>query len=208
MKKNIHIIYQIIFAALALFGVFVEVVIRSGIIKGANMMSYFTIQSNLIIAVTYILNIIFYKKDFQWINALKSCSLLWILITGLVFHFMLSKFHKPEGIFAYSNFILHYASPVGMLLNWLIFEKKGGYKYRYFLYWVAYPIFYVIVSQFRALIDGFYPYWFVNPTKPYPDGAGSGLNVVIITAVLAVIFCVIGAILVFFDNRLKSKVSI
>ncbi|HNZ28219.1 MAG TPA: Pr6Pr family membrane protein, partial [Spirochaetota bacterium] len=64
-------------------------------------------------------------------NALKSCALLWILITGLVFHFMLSKFHKPEGIFAYSNFILHYASPVGMLLNWLIFEKKGGYKYRY-----------------------------------------------------------------------------
>jgi len=208
MKRNIHIIYQIVMIVLALFGVIVEVVIRSGISKGANMLSYFTIQSNLIIAATYILNIIFYKKNVQWMNALKSCALLWILITGVVFHFMLSKFYKPEGVFAYSNFILHYVSPVGMLLNWLVFEEKGGYKYRYFLFWVAYPILYVIVSQFRALIDGFYPYWFVNPTKPYPDGAGSGLNVVIITAVLAVVFCAIGAVLVFIDNRLKTKASV
>ncbi|HNZ28100.1 MAG TPA: Pr6Pr family membrane protein [Spirochaetota bacterium] len=208
MKKNIHIIYQVVFAALALFGVIVEVVIRAGISKGANMLSYFTIQSNLIIAATYILNMITSGKNVQWMSALKSCALLWILITGVVFHFMLSKFYKPEGIFAYSNFILHYVTPVGMLLNWLIFEEKGRFKYSFSIFWVLYPILYVIISQFRAILDGFYPYWFINPTKPYPDGAGSGLNVVIITAVLAVVFCVIGVILVFIDNRLKNKVAV
>ncbi len=205
MKKKSHIIFQILLVSAAAAGVGLEIFFQTGPNSGFNLLSYFTIQSNLIVAVTLALNI-FYRNDVPgWLKVLKSGAAIWILVTGLVFHFLLSQIYHPAGILMFSNILLHYIVPIGVQLNWLIFEEKDTYRHKFTFIWIGYPTLYAFASLLRAKIDGFYPYWFINPTKNYPDGAGSFTNVLIVIAVLAVVFSFIGNLLVLLDRRMKKR---
>ncbi len=204
MKKNFHLIFQLFIISAAVTAVCVEIILQKGPNTGLNLLSYFTIQSNIIVAVTLALNVYYRTNTPGWLIVLKSGAAIWILVTGLVFHFLLSQVYHPVGIFMFSNILLHYVVPIGVQLNWLIFEEKGTYRHRFTFIWIGYPTIYAFASLFRAKIDGFYPYWFVNPTKNYPDGAGSFVNVLIVIFVLAVVFSIIGNLLVLIDRQLRK----
>jgi hypothetical protein len=191
-------------SAFAFTGVILEIIFQQGPNTGLNLLSYFTIQSNLIVGSALAFNVYYRSETPQWLNILKSGALIWILVTGLVFHFLLSQLYHPVGIPAYSNIILHYIVPAAVLFNWIIFEIKGTLRHSFTFIWIGYPSVYALLSLLRGLADGFYPYWFVNPWKPYPDGAGSLLNVVIVVIVLAVIFSIIGNLLVLLDRFMKK----
>ena len=202
MKKQVHLLFQIILICAAVAGVVLQIVFQEGPNFNLNSLSYFTIQSNLIVAVALSLNIYYRTNPPGWLAALKSGASIWILVTGLVFHFLLSQVYHPVGILMIANILLHYIVPVGVQLNWLIFEVKGTYRHKYTFLWIAYPTLYAFISLLRAKIDGFYPYWFLNPTKNYPDGAGSFVNVLIVIALLALVFSIIGNLIVVIDRRL------
>jgi hypothetical protein len=204
MKKQIHLLFQIILICAAVAGVVLQIVFQEGPNFNLNSLSYFTIQSNLIVAVALSLNIYYRACPPEWLAALKSGAAIWILVTGLVFHFLLSQVYHPVGILMIANILLHYIVPVGVQLNWLIFEVKGTYRHKYTFLWIAYPTLYAFISLLRAKIDGFYPYWFMNPTKNYPDGAGSLVNVFIVIALLALVFSIIGNLIVLIDRRLEK----
>jgi hypothetical protein len=149
-----------------------------------------------------------YGKDSpHWLSVLKSGALLWILVTGLVFHFMLSHLYHPSGILLFSNIILHYFVPSGMLINWLIFEEKGTFRHKYTFLWIAYPCIFTVLSLIRGRIDGFYPYWFVNPVQEFPQGAGSLFNVMIVVIILSAVFAAAGNLIVFLDKYLGKNNS-
>jgi len=204
MKKKFHIVFQLLISLSAFAGVIIEIVFQQGPHTGLNILSYFTIQSNLIVATAFAFNVYFRSETPAWVNILKSGALIWILVTGLVFHFLLSQLYNPVGIPAYSNIILHYIVPIAVLLNWIIFENKGALRHSFTFIWIGYPSVYAFLSLLRGMVDGFYPYWFVNPGKPYPDGAGSLLNVLIVVIILAVIFSIIGNLLVLLDRFFKK----
>ena len=204
MKKQIHLLFQLIIICAAAAGVVLQIIFQKGPNSGLNLLSYFTIQSNLIVAVTLSLNIYYRTNPPEWLTVLKSGAAIWILVTGLVFHFLLSQVYHPVGILMFSNILLHYIVPVGVQLNWLIFEVKGTYRHKFTFIWIAYPTLYAFISLLRAKIDGFYPYWFLNPTKNYPDGAGSFVNVLIVIALLALVFSIIGNLIVLIDRYLKK----
>jgi hypothetical protein len=204
MKKNIHLLFQVILICAAVAGVALQIIFQEGPTFSLNSFSYFTIQSNLIVAAALSLNIYYRANPPGWLAALKSGAAIWILVTGLVFHFLLSQFYHPVGILMLSNILLHYIVPAGAQLNWLIFEVKGTYQHKFTFIWIAYPTLYAFISLLRAKIDGFYPYWFLNPTKNYPDGAGSFINVLIAIALLALVFSIIGNLIVLIDRRLEK----
>ena len=204
MKKQIHLLFQILLICAASAGVVLQIVFQKGPNSGLNLLSYFTIQSNLIVAVALSLNIYYRANPPGWLAALKSGAAIWILVTGLVFHFLLSKVYHPVGILMFANILLHYIVPAGAQINWLIFEVKGTYRHKFTFIWIAYPTLYAFLSLLRAKIDGFYPYWFMNPTKNYPDGAGSLVNVLIVIALLALVFSIIGNLIVLIDRRLEK----
>ena len=87
MKKQIHLLFQIILICAALAGVVLEIIFQKGHNSGLNLLSYFTIQSNLIVAVALSLNIYYRANPPGWLAALKSGAAIWILVTGLVFIF-------------------------------------------------------------------------------------------------------------------------
>lgn len=167
-----------------------------------NLFSYYTIQSNLLVAVAMVFSITALVKnqaDSSLLVIFKSGTVLWILVTGIVYHLLLSRLVHFQGLMAFAVLSLHYFTPLGMVINWLVFEKKGRYRYIFTLYWLSYPLLYLLGSWLRGWLTGFYPYWFINPTQPYPEGAGSMGTMLMIVGGLFLGFYLIGLLIVFMD---------
>jgi hypothetical protein len=204
MKSTVYKIFQVTVSSLAIVSLLINIFWENGFTINFNVMSYFTLQSNLAVAVVLLLAFFQGNSQKRWLIMLTHGSSIWILVTGVVYHFLLSDTHQPEGIFIATNIIMHYLVPASMIINWIVFCKKGLLKHSFNGIWVGYPIVYSIISLIRGTIDGFYPYWFLNPVKEYPDGAGSILGVLLVTLALVVIFSVIGHIWVLLDRQIKK----
>jgi hypothetical protein len=214
-RKGWAIAFQSLILLFCIVGIAILLFDSKSISGALNMFSYYTIQSNLLVAAAMVLGIWGLAKgheDSSLFVIFKSGAMLWILVTGIVYHLMLSGLWHPGGLTAFANLLVHYCTPLGMLLNWLIFEKKGRYRYVFSFYWLSYPFLYLIGSWLRGGLTGFYPYWFLNPTQPYPDGAGSMGTMLMIASVLSLGFYSIGLLIVFMDKllarNLKSFLSI
>lgn len=207
-KRTADIIFKSLFAAISASGLAANIVAAAEPLKALNLLAYFTIQSNLIVlgVILYGLSLrIRNKPEGTFFAAIRNGATLWILVTGLVFHFMLSPLIHATGFWQYAIIVLHYVTPMLVLVNWIVFEEKGKVRYPQTLWWLLYPLFYLVVTEIRPVIDGFYPYWFLNPFKAYPAGIGSWGGVLIAVAVLFTFFGLLGLGLIAIDRKLKGK---
>ena len=210
VRKGLAITFQSLVLLLAVLGVAILMFNSRSIPDGLSLLSYFTIQSNLLVAVALALGIRGLAQDREdpvLLVVFKSGAVLWILVTGIVYHVLLSGLWHPGGLTAFANLALHTFTPLGMVLNWLIFEKKGRYRYIFALYWLSYPFVYILGSWLRGWLTGFYPYWFFNPTRPYPGGAGSLGTMLLIVAGLALGFYGLGLLIVLVDKLIAPRLK-
>jgi hypothetical protein len=199
--------FQILLVFFSLSGVAVNVWVGQTTFARLNTFSFYTIQSNLLVAAALLLGMRYRwvgKPEPRAVVIFKSGALLWILVTGVVYNLFLAGTWQPQGAMLYVDLSLHYATPVGMALNWLVFEKKGQYKPVYLLAWMAYPLLYLTGSWVRAALTGIYPYWFLNPTEPYPQGAGSLPAMLGIVGILVLGF-LLGGLLILIIDRLAAR---
>ena len=202
-RKFLAIAFQSLILLLCITGISILVFDSKTVSAAVNLFSYYTIQSNLLVAAALALSIWGLAKDRKESSLLlifKSGTVLWILVTGIVYHLLLSGLWHPRGLTAFANLAVHYCTPLAMLLNWLIFERKGRFKVIFALYWLSYPFLYIIVSWLRGWLTGSYPYWFFNPTQPYPAGAGSMGTMLMIVGTLSLGFFSPGLLIVLVDK--------
>jgi hypothetical protein len=205
LRKGLAIAFQALILFFGVTGVAILLADVKTIAGALNFFSYYTIQSNLFVAASLVLGIwglIKGREDTPLLVIFKSGVMLWILVTGIVYHLLLSGSWQPRGPTFDANLMVHYLTPIGMLLVWLIFEKKGRYKAIYALYWLSYPFLYILFSWLRGWLTGNYIYWFFNPTRPYPDGAGSLGAMLLIVGILSLGFYGIGLLIVLVDKLL------
>jgi hypothetical protein len=205
--KGFALTFQALIIFFSLSGIAVNLWAAPGGFARLNTFSYYTIQSNLLVAAALLLGMYYLwtgKPEPQGVVVFKSGALLWILVTGVVFALLLSGLWQPQGAMAYVNLSLHYLTPIGMLLNWLLFEPKGRLKPAYLLAWMSYPLLYMLGSWVRGSLTGFYPYWFLNPTAPYPQGAGSVSGMLGLVGIMTAGFLLAGLLILFVD-RLAAR---
>lgn len=203
IRKRLALSLQSLIVFFSLSGIAVNLWAAPTTFARLNTFSYYTIQSNLLVAAALLLGMLYLwngKPEPQGVVVFKSGALLWILVTGVVFALLLSRLWQPQGAMAYVNLSLHYLTPVGMFLNWLLFEPKGRFKPAYLLAWLSYPLLYMLGSWVRGSLTGFYPYWFLNPTVPYPRGAGSVTGMLGLVGVLTAGFLLAGLLILFVDR--------
>ncbi len=140
----------------------------------------------------------------------KGGVTLAVTITMTVYHFLLARVifemvgYKP---FSPNDIIVHYAIPLLVILDWLLFDPKPTYGPADPLKWLGIPLAYFIFAVLRAQLGGElrgvqsrYPYFFMDI-----DALGLGpvlLNVLL----LAVGFLFIGYVLFGVDKLLgRSK---
>jgi hypothetical protein len=166
-KKYMLIGYRIFFAFLGLSAVVTEiaVLIERGRFVPANFFSFFTVESNILAVLIFILSALALARGKQgrFIAMLRGGSTLNMIVVGIVFSLLLSGLEVELTAVPWDNTVLHYIMPVAVALDWLIDIPEVRIFFKQALIWVAFPIAYAVYSLIRGHFVGWYPYPFLNP---------------------------------------------
>lgn len=122
------------------------------------MARYFTILTNAMIAAGFA-RVALSGRALRpgWAGGLT----LWIAITAVVYHLLLAR--ELQGLEFWSDLGLHTFVPICALGWWAVWADRAGLGLRAALFWLIWPLLYVVYALLRGLSDGTYPYFFVNP---------------------------------------------
>lgn len=142
----------------------------------SNFFSYFTVQSNLLIAIWFLAASIYAingdrDKISFWNNSLTSRGglLIYGTITAVVYWTMLAaSFHSKSPAGYFGVIILHSAAPLLLLTDLLAVPFKGKVKFRITFLWLLYPLLYGVFTFIRGALVNWYPYFFLDPVKTAP----------------------------------------
>jgi len=159
-------------------------------------LKFFTIQSNLLVVISFVQSFAVYNRKCVFRPYLAVSALVSITVTGLVYNFVLVPFGGAPMIFSdYANFVTHLLSMILALVNYFVFERKGNLTYRHMLAGMIFPIVYWIVFMSIGGAIDFHPYFFMNPAY-----IGWPMTFVWF-GIIAVVFALLGFSLVLFDKR-------
>jgi len=127
--------------------------------------SYFTILTNILVAVYFTLQLPGKKNLFSGIlNKPGTLTALTVYITvvGLVYQIALRHIWQPRGMQKLVDELLHSIIPILVIIYWLFYELKSGISWKHIPVYLLYPLFYLGFILFRGMLSGFYPYPFLN----------------------------------------------
>ena len=172
----------------------------------------------MLVLIYFIINIIHsikhiksngYKGTTTVLPKVKGAITLAITITFLIYHFLLSSsdfaMSEPYKGYFISSILLHYIIPIMVIIDFIIFDKKGVYTKKDPFIWLLIPSVYFIFSIIRASIgdpfsDGSrYPYFFIDIDKY------SSETILINLILLAIGFLIIGYSIYFIDNKFSRS---
>ncbi|MBY9014940.1 MAG: Pr6Pr family membrane protein [Candidatus Lokiarchaeota archaeon] len=169
ISSNTILIYRILFAGLSWFTFIASAVnyaLNIGpILEWFNGFKSFTYQTNLIITIWLTLAILWHNKPEtleKITGPLKGAFTLYITITFIFFAVLLAPLYQPTGFAAFSNVILHYLIPIAFIVDWILTETKLRYKWSYLLYWIIYPLCYLVFAFIHGTFTGDYLYPFLD----------------------------------------------
>ena len=204
---------RIALTAVSWFALFLQfrIMINSGAVSGlsrpmlaTNFFSYFTILSNLLVALSLSFQLGFpNSKQGQFFSSttVSTAIAVYIFIVGLVYNLVLRGIWSPTGWQLVADNLLHVAVPLLYILYWYFFQDPEKLPWKALLSWLIFPALYLTYTLIRGAMVNWYPYPFVDAGKlSYGQVALNSL------AVLAAIL-ITGSVLLSINNRLKVKQS-
>jgi hypothetical protein len=125
------------------------------------LLRYFTITTNLLVAGLFIA--IALSGNAGTAPKLMGCTVLSIVMVGLVYGLLLSGLHQLSGGSLIADVLLHRVTPIAVPLFWLCLAPKRAFTRRDPFIWALYPLGYFAYALARGSIDGNYAYPFMNP---------------------------------------------
>ncbi|MDT0452766.1 Pr6Pr family membrane protein [Streptomyces hesseae] len=171
-RRPVAAAFRALIALAALTGIALDTIESGDLLR---LFSYFTIQSNILLAIACA-----WSAHRAWTGRpalsprITGGALLYISITGLVFHFVLSNdssgfamTSERTPLESIANHLLHTATPLAAALDWLVLTAPGAFLLRHAGQWLLYPLLYLPFALIRgALLDpgteGRYPYPFLD----------------------------------------------
>ena len=167
-----------------------------------NFFSFFTILSNLLVAISLTASILFPNSKpgiFFSKPTTQSAIGLYIIIVGIVYSVALRKIWNPEGLQLVADRLLHDLIPLLYLFYWLLFTPKKVLQWKHVPYWLIFPAIYLAYSLIRGALVNWYPYYFINAQE-------LGYGKVAITSLLVLAaFILLGLLLVFINRLGKAE---
>jgi hypothetical protein len=212
-KQHIAIMYRVLFISCCASGL----LLTTGVIgKGFNpeVVNYYTIWAiglGLFYFIFLLVNNFLHKRkkvgenENGWFAHFKGAITIALTITMLVYNFVLLPNLSTMGNykpFTLTDILIHYAIPIMVILDWILFDKKGVYSVFDPLKWLIFPFAYLafvmVKASFGYVIEGIsskYPYFFINIDKL--GAAAVTYNVLL----LVLVFLAVGYLLWFIDKQ-------
>ena len=173
-----------------------------------NVLSYFTIWSNILVTVVAYLLARTPQRDGAVFNVFRLASLFMITITCLIYALVLAKVWEPTGWQKIADETLHYSVPTMAVVGYLVFGPRPrfslatlGWSLTIPIAWISYTL---IRSPFITYTDDgetrhWYPYHFIDVDD---IGYGrAGFNI----AAIFVLLAAVGWLYVFLDRKLRPR---
>ncbi len=164
--------------------------------------SYFTILSNLLVALTCTFALIgqdtgvgkFFAKA-----RTRGGVALCIAVTGSIYFFVLRMLWAPQGAQWLADVMLHYATPVLYLALWIGCLPHGRLAWSDALRWLLFPLGYMLWTLLRGAWVHDYPY-------PFVDVGVLGMTRALLNALaITGLFLAVGLALVALDRALGRR---
>jgi len=133
------------------------------------MLRYFTILTNLIVAVVFT-GLALGKSAFAHPSLLGGTTMA-IVLVGIVNHLLLRGLLELSGGAKLADTILHYVTPIAVLIFWLLLAPKGELSRRAPPRWAVYPLAYVVYALVRGAAEGKFAYPFLDFTHGWAQTA-------------------------------------
>lgn len=202
-------------AALVTFGLVLQLILSVTADSGAgsfestagrvvNFFSFFTVQSNILVAVTTALLASNLRRTSTLFRTLRLDAVVAIAITGIVFHVALADLQELTGWDWAADFLLHTLSPILAVLGWVVFGPRGQITWDIVRLAVIFPVAWLAYALVRGAIvqdrfgRDYYPYPFLNAQEHgYLVVAGNA-------ALVALLFLAISAAALALDRGLPG----
>ena len=167
-----------------------------------NFFSYFTILSNILVALA--LTVPAMAPDSgpgRWLQTegVRAAVAMYIVVVGVVYHFLLAPTWNPQGWALVGNNLLHYVMPAAFVVDWLVFTPKGRLRWVDPAKWLVPVLIYGGWTLLHGELSGWWPYWFTDVDK-----LGLG-KVMVHFAGLLVFFLIVGLIVVAIDRAFGRR---
>ncbi|MFN0257544.1 Pr6Pr family membrane protein [Pedobacter ureilyticus] len=195
------LVFLVWFALIFQFSVHINtgVAVKSELV--IRFFSYFTIDSNLLVALCST-SILFFRSTsvgrFFAKPQVIAAIAIYIIVVALVYNAVLRFLWAFEGWSMVLNELLHVVVPLMFLGYWIYFVPKQQLQWKHIWFWLIYPLVYTIFVLFRGNYSGFYPYPFLNVTK-------FGIEKVVVNcAIITLLFAFLSILFVAMARR-KTK---
>jgi hypothetical protein len=186
----------LLFLLAVIYGLYLSIFVPIFSFDGLPALSYFTVQSNILV-VLFTVYVMLKPPVTRFRTIARGSVLLYIAVTGLVFHIILVPYY-PEffaGGVSFRHHLTHTIAPLGFFLDWLLFDHGGLMKVGDIKYWLIYPFLYFLFSTVRGLFVGAYPYFFMDLNLLSPG------SVLFWFLALGAFFVLLGLLIVLIDAR-------
>ncbi len=207
--SNSQRLFLIVITIVAWLAVACQIVLTTQLVVGQGLpivhgivktMSYFTVLTNLLVAVVTTALLARGKQDsFLTRPSTTSASAVYIAVVGMIYSLLLRALWEPTGLQLVVDIALHDTIPILYVLFWLLFVTKGTLKWIAPVWWLIYPLVYVGWTVLRGWRTGDYPYHFA-------DAAVLGYPTVFLnTALILAGFFGLGLIVVAIDHLIARR---
>ena len=201
LPTSSHKIAATIIALLAWASLILQFYLKTG--STVNFFSFFTVECNLLAAVTLSFSVIMSgtaAARFFTSSSVRAAIAVYIFIVALVYNTVLRGLVPLESWGLLADTMLHVVIPILYLLFCIFFIPGNSLHWKDGLYWIIFPLCYLIYSLVRGAATHWYPYPFLNA-----DEHGYGKVCINITVML-MIFLATGLGCIFINRRNRNVV--
>lgn len=166
-------------------------------VRLVRLASYFTIQSNVLVAAAALLLVLRPGRDGALFRVLHLDALLGIAITGIVFWTLLAPLIEHEGVSYLVNLGLHAVSPAAAVALWILVGPRGLVDRATIARAFVWPVAWIAYTLAHGAFTSWYPY-------PFLDAAAIGYVKSLVNIVLVLVLAFGLALLAAWaDRRLR-----
>ncbi len=155
--------------------------------------SFYTNWTNILLVLIYLA---LFKGWTRFNSATTSVTgLSSIIMVMIVYHFLLSATHHPEGIDRVTNVVMHYITPVIFTAFWITSKHSGVLNWSDLYKFVLFPMTFLAFTYVKAGITGEYPYDFLNLSLNGIAGVAP------IIGAIVVLILALGSLAIIYDKK-------
>ncbi|MGD9965034.1 MAG: Pr6Pr family membrane protein [Hyphomonadaceae bacterium] len=125
---------------------------------------YFTLLTNTFVTLVFA-RAAWKPESLAGLNAprIELMAVTSILFVCIVYNLLLASRWDPQGWQKVADVVVHNVVPAIFAIFWLL-RPHGALKWRHAAFAATWPLAYAIYGLTRGLFDGYYPYFFMDPT--------------------------------------------